>query len=88
MIISEMQNKLAIWAAENKERKFERLLRLISNRLWLQEAARITLASSGAKTPGIDGVDKARMEGSLHQQLEQIREQLLNASTSQKPTAN
>ena len=62
MIISEMQSKLAAWSTENKERKFDRLLRLVADRTWLGEAARITLASSGAKTPGVDGIDKVQME--------------------------
>ena len=44
-----MQSKLATWSTENKERKFDRLLRLIADRDWLSEAARITLASSGAR---------------------------------------
>ena len=34
MIISEMQSKLATWSTENKERKFDRLLRLIADRDW------------------------------------------------------
>ena len=53
-----MQSKLATWSTENKERKFDRLLRLITDRNWLAEAARMTLASSGARTAGVDGVDK------------------------------
>jgi RNA-directed DNA polymerase len=56
-----MQSKLATWSTENKERKFDRLLRLVADRAWLSEAARITLASSGAKTPGVDGVAKVQM---------------------------
>ncbi|WP_246089446.1 reverse transcriptase domain-containing protein [Paraburkholderia guartelaensis] len=40
-----MQSKLATWSTEDKERKFDRLLRLIADRVWLSEAARITLAS-------------------------------------------
>ena len=35
MIIGEMQDKLARWSTENKERKFDRLLRLITDRTWL-----------------------------------------------------
>ena len=65
MIISEMQSKLAAWSTENKERKFDRLLRLIADRDWLSEAARITLASSGARTLGVDGVDRRMMEANL-----------------------
>ncbi len=41
MIISEMQGKLATWANEDGGRRFDRLLRLIANRSWLQEAARM-----------------------------------------------
>lgn len=72
-----MQNKLARWSTENKERKFDRLLRLVADRTWLIEAARITLASSGAKTPGVDGVDKREMEENLHHELATIRTELL-----------
>jgi hypothetical protein len=58
LIISEMQHKLATWAAADQIRRFDRLLRLITDRNWLAEAARIVLASKGAITPGLDGVDK------------------------------
>ena len=77
MIIGEMQGKLAMWSTEDKERKFDRLLRLIADKSWLAEAARITLASSGARTPGVDGVDKVKMEGSLHHELATIHDELL-----------
>lgn len=80
MIIGEMQSKLATWSTEDKGRKFDRLLRLIADKSWLAEAARITLASSGAKTPGVDGVNKAMMEGDLHHELETIRAELLAGS--------
>ncbi|MGB8481474.1 MAG: hypothetical protein WCE63_21920, partial [Acidobacteriaceae bacterium] len=80
MIISEMQSKLATWSTENRERKFDRLLRLIADRNWLSEAARITLASSGARTPGVDGVDKRMMEENLQHELATIREELLAGS--------
>jgi group II intron reverse transcriptase/maturase len=75
-----MQSKLARWSTENKERKFDRLLRLIANSTWLAEAARITLASQGARTPGVDGIDKAMMEGNLHAELASIRAELLAGS--------
>lgn len=75
-----MQSKLATWSTENKERKFDRLLRLITDRSWLSEAARITLASSGARTPGVDGIDKRMMQEKLHEELEIIRHQLLSSS--------
>src|ERR1019366_6791756 len=57
-----MQSKLATWSTENRERKFDRLLRLIADRNWLSEAVRIMVASSGAGSPGGDGADKVMME--------------------------
>ncbi|MDH3771492.1 MAG: reverse transcriptase domain-containing protein, partial [Nitrospirota bacterium] len=77
MRISEMQRKLATWSATDQERKFDRLLRLIAHPVWLAEAARVTLASSGAKSPGIDGMDKSRLEPILAQELERLRAELL-----------
>lgn len=62
MIINEIQNKLATWAASDPGGQFTRLLRLILNRDWLAEAVRIALASSGTSTPGIDGIDKRKMQ--------------------------
>jgi RNA-directed DNA polymerase len=85
LIISEMQNKLATWSLADKERKFDRLLRIIVSRSWLQEAARVTLASSGAKTPGIDGIDKQAMACDLQYQLEKIRSELLDGSYQPQP---
>jgi RNA-directed DNA polymerase len=72
-----MQRKLATWAKEDIGRKFDRLLRLIANRSWLQKAADVTLASRGAKTPGIDGVDRKAMEDNLSTNLDAIRAELL-----------
>src|ERR1700677_4556465 len=80
-----MQDKLARWSTENKERKFDRLLRLITDRTWLAEAARVTLASRGARTAGIDGVDKERMEGNLPAELSNIRTELLAGTYEPSP---
>jgi RNA-directed DNA polymerase len=80
-----MQRKLAMWSTENKERKFDRLLRLVADRSWLAEAARITLASSGARTPGVDGIGKSMMEGNLHDELATIRAELLAGSYTPLP---
>ena len=85
MIISEMQHKLATWSSTDKERKFDRLLRIIADRSWLAKAARITLASSGARTPGIDGIDKQAMEADLPDELERIRAELLAGSYQPQP---
>ena len=85
MIISEMQRKLATWSAAGKERKFDRLLRIIADRSWLQEAARVTLASKGARTPGIDGIDKQAIEAKLTDELARLRAELLAGSYQPQP---
>jgi len=58
---------------------------MIANRSWLQEAARVTLASKGAKTPGIDGIDKLEMVQDLQNQLEKIRTELLTGNYQPQP---
>lgn len=85
MKIGEMQHKLATWSSADKERKFDRLLRVIADRSWLAEAARITLASSGARTPGIDGVDKRAMQAKLPEELRCIRTELLAGEYQPQP---
>lgn len=85
MIISEMQHKLATWAADDPTKRFDRLLRLISNRDWLTEAARIVLASRGARTPGIDGIGKLKMQADLDIRLDQLHKNLLLGSYHPQP---
>ena len=80
-----MQNKLAMWSLADKERKFDRLLRIIANESWLREAARITLQSKGANTPGIDGINKQAMECDLEYQLDVIRTELLAGNYQPQP---
>ncbi len=74
-----------MWSTDDKERKFDRLLRMIADRSWLQEAARVTLASRGAKTPGIDGVDKLAMAQNLQNELETLRAELLAGGYQPQP---
>lgn len=85
MIISEMQHKLATWVENDPNRRFDRLLRLIANGEWLAEAARMVLASSGARTPGIDGMDKQRLQVKLDHHLECLRASLLEESYRPQP---
>ena len=85
MIISEMQHKLATWSGNDQTRRFDRLLRLIANRKWLAEAARIVLASSGARTPGIDGMDKRRLQRNLENHLDDLQADLLMGTYRPKP---
>ncbi|CAH1664219.1 putative RNA-directed DNA polymerase [Hyphomicrobiales bacterium] len=51
----------------------------------LAEAARIVLASSGARTPGIDGIDKRRMQAGLDRHLADLRTSLLKGTYRPKP---
>lgn len=86
MIICELQRKLATWAESDPARRMDRILRLIAQREWLEEAARITLSSSGAKTPGVDGVTKHSLESeSLLDYLQHIREDLLSGNYQPAP---
>ena len=80
-----MQHKLATWASADQTRRFDRLLRLITDRNWLAEAARIVLASSGASTPGLDGMDKQRLAAHLEHHLERLRVALLDGSYRPTP---
>lgn len=66
MIISEMQRKLATWVVTDPSLRIERLLRLITRPEWLAEAPRITLSIKGAHTPGVDGMNKAKLQAGLN----------------------
>ena len=80
-----MQDKLAWWSTTDKERRFNRLLRLIASRQWLLEAARVTLASNGAKTPGVDGVCKNYLQKHLDDEINNLRDELLNGVYTPSP---
>lgn len=85
MIISDMQHKLATWAAEDQTRRFDRLFRLITHPVWLEEAARITLASPGARTPGLDGMRGADLLSQLSDKLELLRTALKEGRYTPSP---
>jgi RNA-directed DNA polymerase len=85
MIISEMQRKLVTWAATDPSRRIERLLRLITQPEWLAEAARITLSSKGAHTPGVDGVNKAKLLAGLSAELQRLSEEPLSGHYQPMP---
>lgn len=73
-----MQRKLATWTASDNSRRVNRFLRLITHPDWLAEAARITLSSKGAKTPGVDGVTKQAIAKDLGEYLTTLRQELLS----------
>lgn len=80
-----MQRKLATWADNDKTKRFDRLMRLISHINWLREAARITLSAKGANTPGVDGISKVHLEKSLDNHLMSIRNELLSGDYQPQP---
>jgi group II intron reverse transcriptase/maturase len=85
MIISEMQRKLATWTATDKARRVNRLLRLISDTQWLKGAAEITLSSTGAHTPGVDGIRESDLQEKLDMYLSKIRDDLLSGNYQPQP---
>jgi len=85
LIISEMQCKLATWAATEPCSRIDRLLRLITHPDWLAEAARITLSTKGAHTPGVDGVNKLMMQARQSDELRMLREELLSGNYQPLP---
>jgi group II intron reverse transcriptase/maturase len=52
---------------------------------WLKEAARITLNSPGAKTPGVDKVTKETIQQTLEAEITTIREELLRGTYEPQP---
>ncbi|MBO6544748.1 MAG: group II intron reverse transcriptase/maturase [Alphaproteobacteria bacterium] len=80
-----MQGKLAGWSSHDKTRRFDRLLRLIASKSWLTEAARITLASRGARTAGVDGITGRAMQAGLDLRLDVLREELLTGTYQPQP---
>ncbi len=85
MIISDMQHKLANWATEDPNRRFDRLLRLIANRDWLAEAARAVLTSQGAKTPGVDNINRDSFRLDQEVCLSKLRLDLLEGTYVPSP---
>ncbi len=80
-----MQHKLATWAATSPTRRFDRLLRLMAGLTWLAEAARMTLASPGARTPGVDGVTQNGLKARLPEELAALRRELLTGTYQPQP---
>ncbi|HIF9438525.1 TPA: group II intron reverse transcriptase/maturase [Photobacterium damselae] len=85
MIISEMQRKLATWTADDKTRRVNRLLRLISHPDWLHHAAERTLSSKGARTPGVDGITKYHLQEKLGDYLRVLRLELQSGNYQPMP---
>lgn len=80
-----MQHKLARWAADDPDRRFDRLLRLIANEDWLTEAARVVLTSRGAKTAGVDGINRDSFQLNQDMYLTKLRVELLDGTYVPSP---
>lgn len=80
-----MQRKLATWTSTDENRRVNRLLRVISHPQWLAKAAEISLSSKGARTPGVDGINKDKLQEGLGDYLEQIRIDLLSGTYEPAP---
>ena len=57
----------------------------MANPVWLEEAARITLNSDGAKTPGVDKVTRQTFQDNLAKEVKRIREELLAGTYEPSP---
>jgi RNA-directed DNA polymerase len=73
MNIGEMQRKLSLWAAQDKERKFHDLYDLICREDWLRLACAYVAQNAGSKTAGCDGVDMGEFEADLEGNLVKLR---------------
>ena len=80
-----MQCKLATWTATDQDRRVNRLLRLISHHEWLKEAARMTLSSKGARTPGVDGITGDQLSDCLEEYLGVISHDLRSGEYQPMP---
>ena len=80
-----MQRKLATWSEEDKERRFYRLLRLVSDPLWMEEAVYKTLGARGATTPGIDGMTRYHVENNIVELARTIGEELRTGTYEPRP---
>ncbi|WP_348522009.1 hypothetical protein [Chromohalobacter sp. 48-RD10] len=57
----------------------------MADRTWLAEAARVTLASSGAYSPGIDGIGKSTLAPVLDEELTRLQAELLSGDYRPSP---
>lgn len=80
-----MQRKLAAWSEEDKERRFYRLLRIVSDPIWLEEAICRTLGARGATTPGIDGITRAHVENNITELARTIGKELRAGTYEPQP---
>ena len=76
MNIGELQRKLSLWAAQDHERKFYDLYKLLYNKEWLRAAHLHVSQNAGSVTAGCDGMTMAIFDENLESHLTEIQEDL------------
>src|SRR5919106_6154220 len=76
MNVSDMQRKLGTWAAQDKERKFFDLYKLLLDEEWLQTAHEHVKRNRGRGTAGTDGITMKDFDADEEGNLRQLREDL------------
>ncbi len=86
MDIAKVQKSLATKALYQPKHRFNDLYRYLKDPVWLAQARHDILENSGAKTPGVDGVDgKALTETEWHDLLNQTVEALRRGTYQPQP---
>jgi group II intron reverse transcriptase/maturase len=83
--IGNMQSKLARWSTDDKSRQFDRLLRLISTKEWLEAAVKSISKNPGFNTPGIDGVTGKQFVEKMTDNIDTIQAELRVGTYSPQP---
>jgi len=86
MIVSEVQHKLAQWSSENSTKLFFDLYKLICHEDWLMESFMNVKRNKGSVTAGVDGLNVKDFEKDLDDNLNNIRQSLLDNSFAPYPT--
>jgi retron-type reverse transcriptase len=76
------QTHLAKLAATHPHKRFRKLYRLVSNRLWLEAARDVIRTNKGFKTPGLDGLKGSDL---TPERLAQLAEKLRKGTYEPKP---
>jgi retron-type reverse transcriptase len=75
--VGEMQQKLSVWAEQDKSHRLYDLYHLLHDREWLRLAHEHVAHNAGNMTAGCDGVTMAlfdeNLEGNLHQLGQELR---------------
>lgn len=85
MNVGEMQRKLSLWAAQDKEHKFFDLYHLLYDKDWLRLAHDYVKQNAGSLTAGCDGINMKLFDENLEEQLQQIAQELKSGTFEPYP---